>query len=135
MIDEETHRAAIAPMSYLTVLGSPSPGDAPAAAPACESAGWHRANVYRLAITPQTRVYEAGAGRGAASGPNDAAHRERSPSTFEGLELGDRVEVELIKQDTPERTARDSRHGRDRTFRGTAVSITILPEVPSDDNS
>ena len=165
MIDHETSRAAIAQTSYLTILGLPRHGDAhhgmqgadprkssePAKGSSAEgkdnesrkgsrgdvgSAQQRRANVYLVAITPQTEVCHDVVSGGDSSGEKSPASRDdpqRSRATFESLELGDRVEISFLNGGASSPKSIDSKHGRNRTFRGVATSITILmPEEDGD---
>ncbi len=167
MIDYQTNRAAIAQMSYLTILGSPHDGDAHRGEQGADpqksseskkvtsaededaksgqgirgdaaSASPRRVNVYLVAITPRTEVRQ-GSGSGSrddssgAKGSASPDDQRESQATFERLELGDRVEVDFMGEEPPSRKPIDRRHGRHRTVRGVATSITILPEEHGDD--
>lgn len=142
IISPETNRTAIAQASFLTVVGLPyrdpardGPRKHPEETPGLDAirggpteplraAGVSRANVYLIAITPRTAFYEAEPG-----GPESREGRGRARSSFERIELGDRIEVELILGTSHRRPGDDS-HGRARTFPGEATSITILPAGP-----
>lgn len=164
IIDHETHRAAVAQASYLTILGSPRRDEAhhegrggypqkPQEVRKDSSAGGkdeesgrgsqgdagsarrRRSNLYLVAIMPQTEVFESSGDN--SSGAKGSASRDdqgRSQAMFERVELGDRVEVEFRSEHTTTRRTNDRRHGRHRTFRGMATSITILPGEDSDDH-
>jgi hypothetical protein len=86
----------------------------------------HRANVYILAITPQTKVTEA-------SSDGQEAARSAATAQFDRLELGDRVEVKFRPENAGNQGKDDSRHGRHRTFGGEAISISILPAAQHHD--
>ncbi|MEJ7639389.1 MAG: hypothetical protein WKF75_15790, partial [Singulisphaera sp.] len=165
MVNYETNRAAVAQMSYLTILGSPRRGDAhhgeqgaahQKSSEAKEdssaegkdnksgegsqgdagSAQRRRANVYLVAITPRTKVRAASGSGDDSSGAKSSASRDaqgQSLTTFERLELGDRVEVEFKSEGATSQKSMGRKHGRHRTFRGVATSITILPEEEGDD--
>lgn len=165
MVDYKTNRAAIAQTSYLTILGSPGHGDAhhgvqganpqkssesrkDSSAEAKDnesgkgsqgdvgSAQRRRANVYLVAIMPQTKVCRDVVYGGDSSGEKSPASRDdprQSQATFESLELGDRVEITFMNEGASSPKSIDSKHGRNRTFRGVATSITILlPEEEGD---
>ncbi len=164
MIDHEPHRAAVAQASYLTILGSPRRDEArhegqggdpqkpqevrrDSSAEGKDEESGHgsqgdagpaqrrRSNVYLVAITPRTKVFESSGDD--SSGAKGSASREdqgQSQASFERVELGDRVEVEFRSEHATTRRTNDRRHGRHRTFRGMATSITILPGEDSDDH-
>lgn len=140
-IDFVTRRAQVVEVSYLTVIGSPvtsstqartgqSQGQGRNQAGDQGSQGRSRHNVYIVFLTPQTQIRDAsssGSGQGQAQGQAQAA-----PTTFDKIEVGDRVEVTFVRRDLSATGGDDGhaqkarRHGRHRTAFGDAVSITIL---------
>jgi hypothetical protein len=138
-INYETRQAEVARGSVLTVVGSPlhdgrdarkSDEDKDKGKGGDREPRSHRANVYLIALTPQTKVCEAQGHGDSSSGKGDRAGQATStasPAAFEKLELGDRVEVKFTPAPGDGRASMDRRHGRHRTFRGDAIEIKILP--------
>jgi hypothetical protein len=87
----------------------------------------HRGNIYVLAVTPRTSIYEGeGGNREQAANPAATPSRGGIPAGFDRLEIGDEVEVVAQRSDQAARPNLDRRHGRHRIVRGEAVSVTIL---------
>jgi len=135
-VNNATHQAQAAEASYITVVGWPAHhGSGEHAAhnrdkdvkTTSANSGdkseanrkeRHRANVYVIALTPNTKVSES----------QDAKSSTASEIPFEAIEVGDRVEVTFQCRDLDKNQAAQ-KHGRHRTFYGMANSIKVLPEV------
>lgn len=199
MVDYDTGQAVAAQVTYLTVLGSPRDGrHSGSADPNDRGKGDHQANkstgkdgsgdastggssnrdnVYLLAVTPRTKVWDKSSGRDNASsnanassksdtGSNaQASDKDRGSATGDQaglgrLEIGDRVDIEWMplasagnargsndqasgdkdkdKDKDKDRASgsnskgsKNQGYGRHRTFRGEAMTITILPAESS----
>ena len=93
-----------------------------------------RMNLYVAAMTPKTKVNEVlGSGKVVALDDKDAK--------YDDLEIGDRVELTInikemnkdsdksdSKQDGDAKKVTMSKHGRHRTFLGSAVEVKLMPE-------
>jgi len=138
-IDYSTHKAQVAEMDFLTVIGSPenadrSDGRDQDKGQGRENAGssgsghGRRHNLYVLWLSPKTKVC-------------DRSEGEKSPAktlledshAFEKVEVGDRVEVTFNCREMPQSQAADQetehrmrRHGRHRVYFGDATSLSIL---------
>jgi hypothetical protein len=131
-IDHSTRRAQTVEMSYLTIVGSPVTPDKDAGPAA--SGGPRRHNIYVVWLTPKTRLRDATSRDG--SKDRDKGGRALE-TTLDTIEVGDRVEVTVVRRDLaatsgggPE-AERARRHGRFRTYFGDADSLTILA-LPDD---
>jgi hypothetical protein len=136
-IDYATHRAMTVEASFLTIVGSPVQRDATSSGNQSQATdrdrgGRHRHNVYVVWMTPNTEISDA-TGGGDTSGDR-SKNQGGTPvrTSFDKIEVGDRVEVTLIRREqsnsaggSPE-AQRAARHGRHRTYFGNATSITIL---------
>ncbi len=90
----------------------------------------HRMNVYVMAVTPKTKVCEA-----KEMGKESSASAKEEPCELEKLEIGDRVEVTFepkmtskASEEKDDTHAAIQKHGRHRTFFGTATAIKIMDE-------
>lgn len=155
-IDYATHRAAIAEMTYLTVVGSPvrdsasrdrEQGNARNADRneknldnnSADGNNRRRHNVYVIWLTPKTEFRDATAHEGNANaGNNDRNQREAQGKSvaLDTLEVGDTVRVTFNRreysqsggQNQNQNQAQANRHGRHRTYFGDATAVTILAE-------
>jgi len=121
-IDYRTKKAVLVETAYLTVVG----------APAGKEGSGKRANVYVVALSPQTKVYQAS--------DDDEKTAKKSEASMNSLEVGDPVVIEFQPADDSDATAgikqtsdMRGKHGRHRTYFGVAKSIVILP--PKGDDS
>jgi len=152
MVDSTTGRGVVAEMTYLTILGSPSGGGHdPAQGSQRKDDGSNkdqgdhgssngqmsgRRQVFEIAIGPETRVRDRSKSASQGSDDKKGSAKEQSQAALERLELGDRVEMEFARLDSPgdsgsggnadQGSANRRRHGRHRIVRGVARSITIL---------
>ncbi len=148
LLDYRTNAAARAEGAFLTIVGSPAKSEAgnndrKASEPQTEqhaSSGRKRHNVYIAWLTPRTKICEASEqpgkldqkeARNASETPSPGGSKECS---FDQLEVGDHVEIQFTPQE--ESAANNNvhqnqqmrrTHGRNRTFVGYAMSITVLP--------
>jgi hypothetical protein len=94
----------------------------------------HRMNVYVLAISPKTKVCEV-----KEMGKDGFASAREEPCDFAKLEIGDRVEVafepRMASDDKDDAKAEPQKHGRHRTYFGTATAIRIMEEPARFDRS
>lgn len=135
--DPATNRAQAAEASYLTIVGSPTDrsnqagrtGEAVATANT-DQQGRTRHNIYALWVTPQTSIRDA-TSQTTTGNPVNAA----TPTSFDRIEIGDKVEVTYIRRENstsaggdPRNEMRLRRHGRHRTYSGDVQSVTILSE-------
>jgi hypothetical protein len=182
MVDYDTGQAVAAQVTYLTVLGSPRDGhhsgsadpndqgkgddkankssDKGGSGDASTGGSSDRDNVYLLAVTPRTKVWDKSSGQDGASS-NASSKASASSKTNSGsnaqasdkdrggaaddraglgrLEIGDRVDVEWMPlasadkskdkdraSDSNSKGSKSQGYGRHRTFRGEALTITIL---------
>jgi hypothetical protein len=127
-IDYRTKQAVLAQAAFLTIVGSPIPGSRPRNAK-IEQDEAGRDNVYITWLSPRTKICKV-------SGDADKAAPKKEVLPDE-LEVGDYVEVKLNLRDATDvspvnQTALMRRtHGRDRSYVGDAMEVTILP--PKDD--
>jgi hypothetical protein len=147
VFDYKSNRAALAEAAFLTVVGSPVMGDRDTNAgdrttrtenERHGSAAGKRHNVYIVWLTPRTKICEASkeSGRtGQAQGQNRAQNKEVA---LDQLEVGDHVEIAFSREErTGNAPAHQTermrqKHGRHRTFVGSATSITILGSHDND---
>jgi hypothetical protein len=150
MLDYRTNVAARTEGAFLTVVGSPikSETSAEGRRPATSGsekhglAGGKRHNVYIVWMTPRTKVWEATEEPG-RSNQDQRENRGQTQSqsgskevTLDKLEVGDHVEIQFTHHeqsgatnDVHQTQRMREKHGRHRTFVGTATSITILPPM------
>jgi hypothetical protein len=93
----------------------------------------HRMNVYVLAVSPTTKVCEVSMGKeGSASAKEEA-------SEIDKLEIGDRVEISfeprMSSDEKDNGKVEVQKHGRHRTYFGTATAIKIIDEPVRFDSS
>jgi len=106
----------------------------------------HRHNVYVVWLTPNTKVCEANLpGQGQVNTRNNEQESAQKSNelNWEELEVGDPVEVTFTRREGSDTTGGGNlgvshegtpgarKHGRHRTYMGTATSISILPESES----
>jgi len=96
-----------------------------------------RMNVYVVAITPTTKVCQR-----KEAGKEGSASAKEEACSLDKLEIGDRVEVSFNPRMTPQTSdekddtnAYGQKHGRHRTFFGTATAVKILDEPMRDESS
>jgi len=146
VFDYKTNRGAAAEAAFLTVIGSPVMGDrdtnvkgrppTPGNERHGSSAG-KRHNVYMVWLTPRTKICEASRDSGKTNQAPGQKQAHEKDVTLDQLEVGDHVEIAFNREersaDAPAHQTERMRqkHGRHRTFAGSATSITILP---SDDH-
>jgi hypothetical protein len=134
-LDYQTNRAVMVETAYLTIVGSPAGHDASHHEASHHEASHHdRDNIYVVALTPKTKVCQAGGDSGKSDQKKEVA--------LDQLEVGDRVEVAFQSDDESNAaggnrpTARmRGKHGRHRIFFGSAKDITILPSKKDHDSS
>jgi len=150
MLDYRTNVAARTEAAFLTVVGSPiksekSGEDRRSATAGSEKHGFSggkRHNVYIVWMTPRTKVCEATAGPGSSNrdqreNPGQTqSQSEKKEVTLDKLEVGDHVEIQFNHREESGATNNvhqtermRQKHGRHRTFVGSATSITILPPM------
>jgi hypothetical protein len=137
VFDYKSNRAAAAEAACLTVVGSPAKAERGSGsrnrAEATEderrgSSERKRHNIYIVWLTPRTKVWEAGNESG-KTGQTKAQNKEVS---LDELEVGDHVEVAFTREGQSaqapayQNERMRQKHGRHRTFVGSATSITIL---------
>jgi hypothetical protein len=135
--DPATNRAQAVEMSFLTIVGSPKNEQAIQDRRTDESGrstggdqGRGRHNVYALWVTPQTEIKDATSQQSSGAGEAQGAR-----TTFDKLEIGDRVEVTYLRRENantggdPRNEMRTRRHGRFRTYYGDITSVAILPPM------
>lgn len=136
--DPATNRAQSAEASYLTIVGSPTTGQSnqpgrpgePAPTTIPDQQGRSRHNIYALWVTQQTSIRDATSQTTTTNSANAA-----TPTSFDRLEIGDKVEVTYIRRENanssggdPRNEMRLRRHGRHRTYSGDVQTVTILSE-------
>jgi hypothetical protein len=97
----------------------------------------HRMNVYVVAISPKTKVCEV-----KEMGKEGSASAKEEACELEKLEVGDRVEITYeprmasrASDDRDDTRAATQKHGRHRTYFGTATAIKIMDEPTRFDRS
>jgi len=134
-VNYQTKQAVMVETAYLTVIGSPSRGNASSSSSGSSSStrsgsgsssGRHRHNVYVAVISPRTKVYKAVDDSGKAT--------DRKEASLDALEVGDHVELQFQPGDeseansgTKQSAKMRTRHGRHRTHFGVAMSVVIEP--------
>ncbi len=148
VLDYRTNAAARAEGAFLTIVGSPVKAEAGNNDPRASrtetaqhaSSGHKRHNIYVAWLTPRTKICEASEQRGNAD-PNQRRDERQTQSrgenkecTFDQIEVGDHVEIQFTPQEESGATNNVHQnqkmrltHGRNRTFVGYAMSITVLP--------
>jgi hypothetical protein len=162
-IDFKTRKAITAEATFVTILGHPAHHDAMRREGATTSAdnrdrdrdrdrdvrrtsndasarsgerARHRMNVYVLAISSKTKVCEV-----KEMGKEGSASAKEEACELDKLEIGDRVEVTFESKMTSEDKNKDDakteiqKHGRHRTYFGTATAIKIMEEPVRFDRS
>jgi len=158
-IDYKTRKAITAEATFVTIIGHPAhhhdshkgeatassgskDGNARRASGEASSSGsgerhGHRMNVYVMAISPKTKICEASAGKEGSASKEEACEIDK-------LEIGDRVEVtfepKMMSKSSDDKGKNDSKdasmkHGRHRTFFGTATAMKIMDEPVHFDSS
>jgi len=148
-IDNKTGKAVTAEATFLTIIGHPwnaehmkkegaqassdKDKDRDVKRTANDSARSgerprHRMNVYVVAITSKTKCCEC-----TETGKAGSASTKEEPCSIDKLEIGDHVEVcfsppEASKSSGEKNNAYAQKHGRHRTFFGTANAVKILDE-------
>lgn len=150
-IDYKTRKAVTAEATFVTIIGHPAHHDAmhkDAATAGNENKDRdvkrtsndssansgerhrHRMNVYVVAVSPKTKVCEV-----RAMGKDSSASAKEEACELDKLEIGDRVEVcfepkmdSKSSGDKEEARGALSKHGRHRTYFGTATAIKIMDE-------
>ncbi len=140
MFDFRSNRAVAAEAMFLTVVGSPamkSEGPAAERTGAADSdrsgsARRKRHNVYYVWLSPQTKVCESSAASEKA-GQSQGAAGQKAEVALDRLEVGDHVEIQFTRREDSAGTQSAhqteqmrNKHGRHRTFVGSATSVTIL---------
>jgi hypothetical protein len=155
-IDYKTRKAITAEATFVTVIGHPAHHSAMQKEGATASSenkdrdrdvkrtsndtadrsserARHRMNVYIVAISPRTKVCEV-----MASGKEGSASVKEESCELEKLEIGDRVEI-AFEPKTTDKSSGDKdasmKHGRHRTYFGTATAIKIMDEPARFDRS
>jgi hypothetical protein len=148
ILDYRTNAAARTEGAFVTIVGSPvgSGVDEPSqrlTASETENrthTAKDRRNVYIAWLSPRTRITERGMDT-AGSDPNQRRNEAAIPGraenreiTFDQLEVGDHVEIQFARQEESGATNNvhlsqqmRQKHGRDRTFVGHAMAISLLP--------
>jgi len=98
----------------------------------------HRMNVYVVAISPKTKVCEC-----KETGKEGSASAKEEACNLDKLEIGDRVEVSFNPKMTTassdnkddSKASAPSKHGRHRTYFGTATAVKIMTESMEGDHS
>jgi len=90
----------------------------------------HRMNVYVVAISPKTKVCEC-----KETGKGDSASTKEEACEIDKLEIGDHVEVCFNPKTASDSSNKDNaakastqKHGRHRTYFGTATAVKIMTE-------
>ena len=141
-VDETTGKAMIAEATLVTVIGHPPHHDAMHKDQADDkdkkdtkaaSAGRERRrmNIYIVALTPKTKICEV-----TATGKDASAPAKEEECKLENLEIGDRVELSFnpkvmsggADDDKGDSKKAGQKHGRHRTYFGTAAAIKLMPE-------
>jgi hypothetical protein len=148
VIDYDSDRAAVARTTYLTIVedkdnpknqgrehSSDKNKDQSGNRTESSKSSQDRADVFYIAITPQTEVCMEKDKKDQSRSSTNASHDEaRSRAAFDKLELGDEVEVEYTPIHQTSSKAEQQTHGRHRAHRGIATDITIL-STPRRDSS
>lgn len=140
ILDYRTNRAVMAEGTFLTVVGSPvrpEAGESGRRANANDneragSAGRRRHNVYFVWLSPRTKICETSAEHG-KSNETQNQQGEKKECALDQLEVGDHVEIQFSRREESSANAvahqteqMRQKHGRHRTFVGSASSITIM---------
>ena len=158
-IDYKSRKAIVSEATFVTVIGHPSHHDAMRKGSTTASSDGkdrnrdsgvrrtsddsanqsggrmrHRMNVYVMAISPKTKVCEASMAKEGSASKEEACEIEK-------LEIGDRVEVTFEPKETSKSSEKEAskaeaqKHGRHRTYFGTASAIKIMDEPTRFDQS
>ncbi len=153
IVNYGTDRGVVAQATFMTILGWPGSfehgqsgdqhrNDSKAHEGQDEQGRWPHANIYFVAVTPQTKVCleseKEGQPNKEEGNKDEARSHAKSREAFEKLELGDQVCVKytpVISTESGQQQAQNKppvRHGMHRVYRGIASEITILDQEHRD---